>query len=241
MRFLVIATLSLSVSACASKRTDGELIADPYESTNRTIHSFNKTLDQSILKPTAEAYDFVTPTLVKHLFGNAFSHLELPAIFVNQLLQGDASEAAATFGRFTVNTIYGAGGTLDPASEVGLPKEPTDFGLTLASWGVPEGSYIELPLFGPSTTRDAFGLLVDTAFQPTTYISGGSEVVIATATVRALEIVDTRARNGRLIDDVLYRSEDSYVSLRASYIQNRRRKASGGETDLDALPDLFSE
>ncbi len=240
-RFFAIFAIALSVSACASSAPDGDLVSDPYQGTNRAVHSFNKALDQAVLKPTAQAYDFATPTLFKHLFGNAFSHLELPGIFVNHVLQGDADEAAATLGRFTVNTIYGAAGTLDPATELGLPKEATDFGLTLASWGVGEGPYLELPLFGPSTARDAFGLLVDTALQPTTYISGGSEVVIATTTVRVLEIVDTRSRNARLIDDVLYRSEDSYVSLRTSYIQNRRRRASGGETDVDALPDLFSE
>ena len=245
MRALVgnigVAVLALSLGACASgPAVEGELVADPYESTNRSIHEINKGLDQAILRPASKAYDVATPTLFKHLFGNAMSHLELPGIFVNQMLQGDAEEAIATFGRFTVNTIYGAGGTLDPATDVGLPKESTDFGLTLASWGVDEGVYIELPLLGPTTTRGAVGSLVDIAFQPTTYISGGTEVVIASATVRALDIVDSRNRRGVLIDDLLYRSEDSYVSLRANYIQNRRRRASGGETDVDSLPDLFS-
>ena len=117
----------------------------------------------------------------------------------------------------------------------------TDFGLTLANWGVEEGPYLELPLFGPSTARDAVGIVVDAALQPTTYITGGAEITVAAATVRALDIVDKRNRNKRLIDDVLYRSEDSYVSLRTAYIQNRRRQASGGETNVDDLPDLFAE
>jgi phospholipid-binding lipoprotein MlaA len=229
------------LSACAvGPAQEGELVADPYEGFNRSMHSFNVGLDSAVLQPAAQAYDFVTPTLVQHLFGNAMSHLELPGIFVNQMLQGDAEEALATFGRFTLNTVYGAGGTLDPATEFGLPKESTDFGLTLASWGVGEGAYLELPLFGPSTSRDAVGTLVDVAFQPSTYVSGGTEVAIASAAVRALEIVDARNRRAGLIDEILYRSEDSYVSLRASYIQNRRRRASGEETDPENLPDLFS-
>ncbi len=236
-----VLALACVVGACASGPVpDGKLVHDPYEETNRSIHSLNKGLDSAILRPASRAYDVATPTLFKHLFGNAMSHLELPGIFINHMLQGDAEEALATFGRFTVNTIYGAGGTLDPATEVGLPKEKTDFGLTLASWGVDEGVYLELPLFGPTTTRDAFGSLVDIAFQPTTYVTGGTEVAIASATVRALDIVDPRDRRVVLIDDLLYRSEDSYVSLRANYIQNRRKLASGGETDVDSLPDLFS-
>ncbi len=241
IRNIVCIAVASLISACAGEPAqEGALVADPYEGFNRSMHSFNKGLDRNVLRPAAQGYEYVTPTLFQHLFGNAMSHLDLPGVFVNQMLQGDAEEALSTFGRFTVNTIYGAGGTLDPATELGLPKESTDFGLTLANWGVEEGVYLELPLFGPTTTRDAVGSLVDVAFQPTTYITGGTEVAIASAGVRALDIVDTRNRRGVLIDDLLYRSEDSYISLRASYIQNRRSRASGGETDTDALPDLFS-
>lgn len=245
MIFVIRRSLPLIVAglltACASGGGSSDLVADPLEGANRAIHGFNKGLDSAVLQPASQAYDYATPTLFRHLFGNAMSHLELPGVFANQLLQGEISEASATLGRFTVNTIYGAAGTLDPASEIGLPKESTDFGLTMASWGVGEGAYLELPLFGPSTVRDAIGTVVDTAFRPTTYLSGGVETTIATATVRAVDIVDRRARSAVLIDDLLYRSEDSYVSTRASYIQNRRRKAGGGETDVDALPDLFAQ
>ncbi|MEL7467567.1 MAG: VacJ family lipoprotein [Pseudomonadota bacterium] len=245
MRFtltgLVWGVVVLGLSACAGARSEGELVHDPLEDLNRQIHSVNKGLDETILRPAADAYDFATPTLFKHIFGNAVRHARLPGVFVNHVLQGDAEEAASMLGRFAINTVYGAGGALDPATEFGLPSAPTDFGLTLASWGVGEGAYLELPLFGPSTARDAVGLVIDTALQPTTYISGGSELVIASATVRALEIVDTRNRNKQLIEEVLYRSEDSYVSVRTAYIQNRRRRAAGGETSIDDLPDLFSE
>ncbi|MEM9139273.1 MAG: VacJ family lipoprotein [Pseudomonadota bacterium] len=232
---------SLILAGCATAPAEGELVYDPAEPVNRSIHSFNKGVDTVVLRPAATAYDTVTPTLVQHLLGNAFSHLSLPSVFVNQLLQGDGEEALATLGRFGVNTVVGAGGTLDPATEFGLPKENTDFGITLAKWGVGEGAYVELPFLGPSTARDTVGTIVDIAFSPTTYITGGAEVRIASATARAVEIVDARSRNAALIDDILYSSEDSYVSVRASYIQNRRRLAAGGETDVDALPDLFSQ
>ena len=240
-RIAIAAAAGLALSACAGPPVEGQLVADPYEGLNRGVHSVNKGLDRAVLRPAAQGYDLVTPSLFQHIFGNVFSHLSLPGVFINQLLQGDGEEALVTFGRFAVNTIAGAGGTLDPATEFSLPRENTDFGITLATWGVEEGAYIELPLFGPSTTRDAVGTLVDMAFQPTTYVTGGVEVTIATATASAVEIVHNRNRNAALIDDLLYNSEDSYISLRASYIQNRRRQVSGGETDVDALPDLFSE
>ncbi|MEM7211898.1 MAG: VacJ family lipoprotein [Pseudomonadota bacterium] len=233
--------LSALLAGCAIDPTGAGLVADPLEDINRSIHEVNKGLDRAVLRPAADVYDVATPTLFKHVFGNAVRHLTLPGTFVNYVLQGDTDEAVATLGRFTLNTVYGAGGALDPATEFGLPLAPTDFGLTLASWGVDEGPYVELPLFGPSTARDTVGLLVDTALQPTTYVTGGVEITIASATVRALDIVDRRNRNKGLIDDVLYRSEDSYVSLRTAYIQNRRKRASGGETNVDDLPDLFEE
>lgn len=236
-----VAAIAALLGACAgTPAQDDALVADPYEGFNRTMHDVNKGLDANVLRPAAIGYDLVTPTLFRHLFGNALSHLELPGIFVNRLLQGEGTLAMETVGRFTINTVVGAGGFLNPADEFGLPKEPTDFGLTMASWGVGEGAYLELPLFGPSTERDAIGLVVNMAFQPTTYISGGTDVLIASATVRALSIVDARDRRAGLIDDLLYKSEDSYISLRASYIQNRRRAVSGGETNVDDLPDLFS-
>lgn len=241
IRFAGLALVGVFLSACATPN-DGELVADPYEGFNRSVHSVNKGLDQAVLKPASEAYDFVTPSLFRLLLSNGISHLELPNVFINQVLQGESEAALSTLGRFTVNTIYGAAGALDPATELGLPKEKTDFGLTLSSWGVSEGAYIELPLFGPSTERDALGLLVDVALSPTTYISGGSDTVVqaALASVRPIDILESRTRRGALIDDLLYRSEDSYVSLKTSFIQNRRRRALGNETDVESLPDLFS-
>ena len=240
-RYAAALAIALSVAACGGAPQEGELVADPFEGVNRGVHTVNKGLDRAVLKPAAQGYDLVTPTLFQHVFGNVFSHLSLPGVFVNHVLQGDSDDAMVTLGRFAVNTVVGAGGALDPATEFDLPRERTDFGITLATWGVGEGAYLELPLFGPSTTRDAVGTLVDMAFQPTTYVTGGIEVTIVSATASVLEIVDTRNRNAVLIDDLLYNSEDSYVTVRASYIQNRRRQVAGGETDVDELPDLFSE
>ncbi|MFK7945196.1 MAG: VacJ family lipoprotein [Paracoccaceae bacterium] len=241
LRKIVGVVMLCALQAACAAATDDELIADPYEGFNRSVHSVNKGLDQAILRPASQAYDFVTPTLFRFLFANAISHLELPNVFVNQVLQGEGEEALSTLGRFAVNTVYGAAGALDPATELGLPKESTDFGLTLASWGMPEGAYVELPLFGPSSERDAVGFLVDFVLSPTTYVSGGSEPIVQAAltAVRPVDILESRSRRGALIDDLLYRSEDSYVSVRTNYIQNRRRRVSGGETDIDDLPDLF--
>ena len=132
-RIASIFLIGAVLGACESApQTGDELVHDPYENFNRSMHSVNKGLDSAVLRPASRAYDLVTPTLFRHIFGNALSNLELPGIFVNQLLQGDAEEAAATFGRFTVNTIYGAGGALDPSvhrEPLSIPLEFEDLTL----------------------------------------------------------------------------------------------------------------
>ncbi|MDG1432325.1 MAG: VacJ family lipoprotein [Paracoccaceae bacterium] len=238
--------VSLLAAGCAAERGPNDLIADPYAGTNRHIHDVNKEVDILLLKPASEVYDLVTPGVVKHMVSNEVRHLQLPGMFVNRILQGEAEEAAAVLTRFGVNTIVGAGGLLDPATEFGLPYEPTDFGVTLASWGVGEGIYHELPLIGPSTTRHAIGRLIDVVLDPVSLATGGIvssgfiNVPTAITTARTpVAIVNLRHENADFFDEVLYESEDSYIAVRTGYVQTRRRQVAGGETDADELPNIF--
>ncbi|MEM1298921.1 MAG: MlaA family lipoprotein, partial [Pseudomonadota bacterium] len=89
VRIAGILVVGVWLSACAAPPSDGELVADPYEGFNRSVHSVNKGLDRAVLKPASEAYDFVTPTLFRFLFANAINHLDLPNVLINQMLQGD--------------------------------------------------------------------------------------------------------------------------------------------------------
>lgn len=232
--------MAVALAGCASAPPEeGQIVADPYENVNRNIHAFNKGLDRVVINPAAKTYDFVTPTTVQFLVSNGLDHLALPGYFANHLMQGEFKSAGSTLGRFVVNTIYGAGGLLDPATELGLPEKYTDFGLTLADWGAGEGAYIELPLFGPSTGRHAAGRVVDTVFNPAFWIGNAGHEAVAWG-IRGTRIVDTRERYRPIIDETLYNSEDSYISARTAYIQNRRRLVTG-ETEVEDLPDVFSE
>lgn len=238
--------LALLASGCATApAVEGQLIADPYEATNRNVHEFNKGLDTAILRPAAQAYEFVTPALVQHMVGNGLDHLQLPGIFINRLLQGDAEEAGAALARFSLNTIIGAGGLLDPATEFGLPHTPTDFGVTLARWGAPEGAYVEAPVFGPHTERHLVGRIVNFALDPTILITVGAVEVANTIAIidlaRApISAVRARDDNFGLVDDILYESEDSYVTSRSGYVQARRRRVAG-ETTAEQAPDIFGD
>jgi phospholipid-binding lipoprotein MlaA len=234
----------IGIAGCATVDPNADFSeSDHYEGTARKIHEFNLAVDRAIVRPVSQGYDAVTPATIKHVIGNGFSHLTLPRDFANYLLQGEITPALEALGRFTINTVLGAGGFLDPATEFGLRKKDTDFGITLAKHGVEEGTYFVLPLVGPTTSRDAVGFVVDFAFAPTTYIGyvrpGLSPEL--PAGLYALNTVDFRDRNRQVIDDILYESDDSYVSLRAVYLQRRRAMVAGEEGAADTLPDIFDK
>lgn len=241
LRAAAAVALAAALGACAAAPQDPQAFAyDPYQPLNRDFHGFNKGLDTIALRPAAYVYGEVTPALVRHLLGNAFDTLDMPGIAVNHLLQGDVLAAMRAAGRLGVNLIAGLG-VLDPATEFGLPREDTDFGLTLASWGVEEGAYVELPVFGPSTERDVAGRVIDSALSPLTWIAPAADLPAAVGYgVRGLEAVDFREANYETLDRILYDSEDSYIAAQTAYLQLRRRAVAGGASE-DALPDVFAD
>lgn len=242
IRRCAVTALVLAVAACATADPQADLSAtDTHRAFNERMLRFNLALDRNLIRPAAQGYDFVTPATIKHILGNGFSHLDLPADFANYLLQGEINPALETLGRFTINTLMGAGGLLDPATEFGLPKRDTDFGITLGRHGVSEGTYWVLPLIGPTTTRDAFGGLVDFALSPTTYL-GVIDPALSPEVGLAIYggwTVHNRNANAALIDGLLYESADPYISLRAVYLQRRRSEVAGANNGAKILPDIF--
>lgn len=244
-KFAAALVVAAAVSGCASGPGPGGSFSerDPYEDTNRAIHSFNLGADQYVIRPAAQGYRTATPTLIQHMLGNMFDHFDTVTDFANYLLQGDLDRAGTAAGRFYINTFIGAGGLLDPATEFGLPKENTDFGVTLGKWGAEEGAYLVLPFFGPSTTRDLGGRVGDAAMSPFSYVGFFDSNVLNffNPALSGAEVVHDRHVNASTIDEVLYESPDSYVALRAIYLQRRDRLVGGKETEVDRLPDIFDD
>lgn len=139
---------------------------DPFERYNRAVFSLNDTIDTALLKPVARAYRFVTPDLVQRGIENLFSNVSDVPTAVNDLLQGKGRLAATHLARFALNSTFGLGGVLDVATGAGLERQREDFGQTLGHWGLSSGPYVVLPLFGPSSVRDAFGLVADIGLDP---------------------------------------------------------------------------
>jgi len=240
-KIILIGFMSIVLSGCAS--TQNDTVYDPLEPMNRTVHSFNKGLDTALLKPASVAYKAITPDLFRLLISNAAVQIKQPVVFANKLLVGDFEDAGETLMRFSVNVVAGAGGLLDPASDVGLPKHNADFGMTLAEWGVGPGPYLELPGLGPSYTRGAVGTVVDALFNPLTFYgySGNAHHLVTTASSvqQATGLLETRTVNDKIIEKALYESPDSYTRTKTLYTQNRDHQVTGGAVDVDSAPDLF--
>lgn len=191
------------------------------EGVNRGVHAFNKGLDTVALRPVSLAYGSVVPAPMRRGVDNFSDNLGTPGVIVNNVLQGDLESAAVNTGRFLVNSTFGLGGIMDAAEELGTPARETDFGETLHVWGVGEGAYMELPVFGPSTSRDTVGLFVDILIDPLDAVLKEPESTYRLS-ARVGEIANTRYRFGDTVDGILYDSADSYAQSRLIYLQNRR-------------------
>ena len=189
---------------------------DPWERYNRQVHRFNTAVDRSIARPLATAYLSVVPRFARTGVSNFFSNLRSPLTMVNQLLQGHADDAWDTLGRFLMNSTLGLGGLFDPASKAMVPRRSEDFGQTLGAWGWRRSRYVELPLFGPRTVRDVFGLAGDTPFSPIRNI----EMDKLRIGLQGLQLVDTRAQLLAL-DELRDSAVDEYALTRDAWLQRR--------------------
>ncbi len=236
--------VSLLLSACSVPGPGGAPggIHDPYEETNRRNHEINRAIDRGLLRPAGKGYTTVVPVPVADTVSNFADNLSLPGMVVNNVLQGDFGGAVHNSFRFFVNTVFGIGGLGDPASEVGIDAVETDFGETLHVWGVPEGAYVELPLFGPSTERAAFGKAVDFVIDPLGFVLPKPEKYYGTG-VKVLSKVGSRGRYSDTIDSILYESADSYAQSRIIYLQNRRFElgSDGDSSYVDPYDDPYGD
>ena len=215
-----VASLVMVVSACSPRQ--GAVADDPFERLNRSSHAFNKGLDRNILSPLSKTYTDVVPDPVEDSVSNFARNLSLPGKVVNNALQLDLSSAARNSARFALNSTVGLVGLFDPSQKIGLVEKNTDFGETLQGWGVAEGAYLELPLFGPSNMRDGLARFVDMLLlDPAGQILKPPVSEYRTASTMGA-LLQTRQIYGAQIDEVLYGSADSYAQSRLVYLQSRR-------------------
>ena len=240
VKSLAAAWIALALSGCATPppASDPEALADfrqtndPLELANRVFYKINNGIDTAILKPAAKAYRYVVPEPVRKGVHNVLTNLSTPARLANDTLQGKPRRAGDTAMRFLINSTVGVLGVFDVAKSAGYPPHDTDFGLTLANWGVPEGPFLFLPILGPSSPREAAGFGVDIALDPFTYAGSGVNAVRYAGWSRTgATALDERERVLDILDQIQKTALDPYATFRSLYRQNRAGKLSAMQAD----------
>jgi phospholipid-binding lipoprotein MlaA len=235
--------VSITLAGCATTARTVPDQNDPWAGWNRGTQTFNDNLDKAILKPIAKGYQWITPEVVDEGISNFFSNINDIGVTINDLLQFKLTQSGMDGSRFLINTTAGVAGIFDVAKLIDLPKHKEDFGQTLGYWGIPSGSYLVLPFFGPSSPRDAAGLVGDALFNPLTYVSvfGGAAVNAVTAGSRVVDVTDKRAdlmTTEKIVDEG---AVDRYDFIKNSYEQNRDYLIHDGNPPEDTDPDLNDE
>ncbi len=216
-------------------------IYDPFEPVNRAIFSFNNVADRVVLEPVAKGYKKL-PSPIQSGISNFLSNLRAPLVVVNQLLQGQGENAIQSSGRFIINSTVGLLGIFDVAEKIGIEEKEEDFGQTLATWGVGDGFYIVLPLFGPSNMRDTSGMLITMVTDPINAyaVSEGEAWLVPMRT--AANAVDQRSKIIDEVNALRDNSVDYYAAVRSSYYQNRKAAiANVDDSELTPLPLISIE
>jgi phospholipid-binding lipoprotein MlaA len=210
-------------------RAEYEKINDPFEPTNRFIFSVNNVLDDAVIKPVTGIYRAILPDFIRSGVHNFFGNLKTPVTLANDILQGEPERAGNTVMRFLINTTLGVGGLWDRASSWGYNSHSEDFGQTMATWGVGEGPFLMLPIFGPSNPRDAIGKFADTFIDPINLWAANNDqewVPLARAIGTG---IDQRDQIWDILDDLKKSSVDYYAAIRSLYRQRRIENISNGK------------
>ncbi|PCI41039.1 MAG: hypothetical protein COB46_05265 [Rhodospirillaceae bacterium] len=216
-----------------------EATNDPLEPVNRVFFEFNRGLDTLILRPVSSLYKALMPPPIQKIVHNFLNNLKTPVILLNDLLQGEMARAADTATRFVINTTVGILGFGDPATDMGYEAHTEDFGQTLGAWGMGEGMYLVLPIFGPSNPRDAVGKVVDVLTDPVWQYAQNTDKEYIPNQRFAAELIDFRARNMEEIDDLEKTSLDYYAAVRSLYRQVRQDEILNGTSPINnGLPAM---
>lgn len=235
----ILLTLLAIAGGCATTGTIDSTAGniDKYESANRLFFDVTETIDKHFMKPIAESYVEITPKPVRFGVTNFFNNLRYLNVIFNGLLQGKFTQAVNDSLRFVFNSTLGIGGIFDVATnDLNLPRNEEDFGQTLATWGVDEGSFLFLPLLGPSTMRDVTDRGPSTLLNPFFYFSS--------ALFLPISIIDVMNQRANLLEATNLRDEaaiDPYIFTKEAYLQRRDHLIFDGNPPVEGYDDIFSD
>ena len=218
-----------------------------FEKFSRGTLKFNQGLDKAVFKPIAKGYRAL-PSPIRTGTSNFVNNLRSLLTFTNNILQGDIRGAGNTAGRFAINTSVGILGFFDPATKMGFEKKGReDFGQTLGVWGADTGCYFVMPVLGPTTARDALGLVGNVFIDPVYQITHNTEtdMVVGNENLsehnyyyyKGTDAVDFRSKNIESIDSLEKNSIDFYASVKSLYLQDRQQKILNSKKIIETQDD----
>jgi phospholipid-binding lipoprotein MlaA len=215
-----------NMALAAAEQTSGpgedqneQKVNDPFEHSNRAVFDFNDSLYFHVLKPVAGVYSAFIPTELREAIRNGFHNLVFPSRFVNFILQAKGDKAANELIRFVINSTMGMAGLIDLAQAgCHLENHESDFGQTLALWGVGSGPFLIIPVLGPSNPRDLFGFGVDSVMDPLFWAP--TEWWVSLSAESGKFINRTSLHIGEY-EELKKASLDPYIAMRDAYIQYR--------------------
>jgi len=163
----------------------------------------------------------------------------------NNILQGEFGRAGNNAARFGINSTAGILGIFDPASKLGFEDQgKEDFGQTIGVWGADSGCYFVLPIIGPTTARDAIGLVGNIFLDPVYHVTHNSEIhngLVGNDNYsehsyyyyRGTGAVDFRSKNIESFDSLERNAIDLYASVKSLYIQERNKKIANSQSLAD--------
>jgi phospholipid-binding lipoprotein MlaA len=234
---IILTPLGLAGCATPPPSTDPDAVADfkatndPLEPTNRVFFAVNNGLDVVFLRPVALLYHYAVPETVRLHTHNVLTNLGTPVVLANDMLQGKPTRAGDTLMRMAINTTVGVVGVFDVATDWGYPEHDSDFGMTLALWGMPDGVYLFLPVLGPSNPRDVAGFGMDTLADPLTWIGQGAVVNGLRWGRVGLAAIDERERVLTEVDQIYAEALDPYATIRSLSRQHRQGQIDDARSD----------
>ncbi len=215
---------------------------DPWEPTNRVFYNINDKIDRYAFSPLARGYLKITPQAFRTHAGDFVTNIGEPGRLIYFAFGGKPRDAGTAMVRFVVNSTVGLFGIFDPATGLGYPETDTDFGLTLAEWGIPAGPYLYLPVFGPSGARDVFSLPAQFFLTPMEPAPESLGLNIFSYSETALHLVNTYAGFLGPIDQIENTALDPYATFRSLYRQSRASQLQLiDQRDTPTVPDWFPQ
>ena len=238
-KIITITTLIITIFSAQVKAND-----ECFEGTSRAIFNFNMKFDNVVVGPIARGYNKL-PEPIKNATGNFTSNIGTLLSIPNHIFQGNLKRAGDATASFLINTTFGIVGLGNPAEKLGLENQQEDVGQTLGSYGIGPGCYFVLPILGPSSARDSFGMIADSFVDPFAYITWRERELLGVSGtqfdyigVKGASSVDFRADNDKNFTSLEKNSLDLYSSYKSLYLQSRENKINNSSDDSNDWGNL---